>query len=284
MPKELIVFDCGEATQFRLREAGLRPGPLSAIFVTHLHGDHYYGLLGLLASLSLLGRSNPLTIVGPVGLRRFLDSVPELEGRTRSFELNFVEIDAGFSSGVVLNGDGYTVRAARLDHTVFAVGYRIDLDGTAGTLDVELARSLGVVDPVQYGQLKKGQAVVGMFGRVEAADVLGAPHRGASFAYVTDTRPCDGCYHLADGVDLLYHEATFLEPEKARAVETGHSTALEAAEVAKESGAKHLLLSHFSARYPDASVLESEARSIFRQTGAAIELKRYPVMAPFADS
>lgn len=284
MPKELILFDCGEATQFRIRDGGIRPGPLSTICVTHLHGDHYYGLMGMLATLSLLGRSDPLTIVGPVGLARFIDSDPGLEGRSRLFEINFIEIDSDFSSGVVLNGSGYTIRAARLDHTIFAIGYRIDIDDSPGTLDVELARSLGVVDPVQYGHLKKGRSVVGMLGRVEAADVLGTPHRGASFAYVTDTRPCSGGHQLATGVDLLYHEATFMDSEKNRAIETGHTTASEAATLAREAGAKRLLLSHFSARYPDSLVLENEARTIFPNSRAAIELKQYPVSAPFVDS
>ncbi|NNE33676.1 MAG: ribonuclease Z [Rhodothermales bacterium] len=272
---DLMLLDCGEATQFQLRAAGVKPGPLRTIFITHLHGDHYYGLLGLLATLSLVGRTTPLTIVGPADLEAFLRSVPTYEGRKRSFDIRFIPLASDFSSGVVYHGDTYTVRAARLDHTVFAVGYRVDVADTPGTLDVDLARSLGVVDPVQYGRLKMGEAVVGMLGRVESSDVLGPPHRGASFAYVTDTRPCAGGQALAKNVDLLYHEATFLESEQHRAVETGHSTAKGAAEVAESSGARRLMLAHFSARYPDCSVLEAEARSVFPNSMAAVELKRY---------
>ncbi|MCB0718452.1 MAG: ribonuclease Z [Bacteroidetes bacterium] len=276
---DLLLFDCGEATQFRLRAAGVRTGPLKAIFVTHLHGDHYYGILGLLATLSLVGRTDPLTVVGPEGLAKFVDATPAMESRQRPFEIEFVELPPTFSSGVVFKGDSYTVRAARLDHTIFAVGYRVDEAGSPGHLNVELARKLGVVDPVQYGRLKSGEAVVGMLGRVESGEVLGPPLRGPSFAYVTDTRPCAGGVQLARDVDLLYHESTFLDKDAERAVVTGHSTAREAAEVAKEAGAGELLLSHFSARYREGDAFEDEARTVFPACRAAVELQRYDVAA-----
>ncbi len=277
LPRELLLFDCGESTQYQLRAMGAKTGQLSTILITHLHGDHYYGLLGLLATLSLLGRKEPLTIVGPIGLEDFLDSVPRIEGRTRGFDVRCIEIRPDFTSGVVLERESYTIRAAKLDHTIFAIGYRLDVADTPGSLNVDLAMSLGVVDPIQYGRLKKGEAVVGMLGRVEASDVLGPPHRGSSFAYVTDTRPCSGGLELARNVDLLYHESTFLESENKRADETGHSTAAGAAGVAVNAGAKRLLLTHFSARYEDVSLLEAEAQAVFPKTVAAEELVRYAV-------
>jgi len=279
LQNDLLLFDCGESTQFRLRAAGLRTGPLRAIFITHLHGDHYYGLLGLLATLSLVGRTQPLTIVGPEGIRGFVESTPAIEARSRPFEIEFVELPTSFSGGVVFSTKSYRVRAARLDHTIFAVGYRVDVESAPGTLNVDLARELGVVDPVQYGRLKKGDAVIGVLGRVESGDVMGPPHKGASFAYVTDTRPCDGGVELASGVDLLYHESTFLERDRERAVETGHSTARQAAEVARIAGAAELLLSHFSARYRDGEAFEDEAREVYSNCRAAVELQRYDVEA-----
>lgn len=275
---DLLLFDCGEGTQFQALRAGLKGSRLRAVFLTHLHGDHWFGLPGLLSTLSLLRHDRPLTVVGPAGLARVLGGLPGMGAGDLSFPLSVVEWPAGTPEKTVFEGEGFRVTAAGLRHGVPCAGYRFEAAPRPGRLDVARARALGVPDGPAMGRLKAGEAVTGAGGRrVGPGEVLGPPQPGPSFAYVTDTRPCDGGRRLAAGVDLLYHEATFAEDRRARAVETHHSTAREAAAVARDAGARHLLLGHFSARYPEPAPLLAEARSVFENTEAAEELKGYPI-------
>jgi ribonuclease Z len=270
----LLLFDCGEGTQFQLLRAGLKAPRIEALFLTHLHGDHWYGLPGLLATLGMVGHARPLTLVGPHGLAACLAALPGMDAQP--FPLLFVELDEGFGQGIVYETAAFTVEARPLAHTVFTVGYRFQERTRPGNLIPDALRHLGVTDYAHLRQLKAGHAVTLPDGRtVRPQDVTGPSKPGVSFAYVTDTRPCEGGRLLARGVDLLYHEATFAEAHRDRAVETGHSTAREAAGVARAAGARRLLLGHFSARYPDPAVLVAEARTVFQNTEAAMELEAY---------
>ncbi len=271
-----LLFDCGEGTQRRLLDAGLSRGRLDAVFITHLHGDHLYGLPGLVTTLALLNRQEPLTLVGPASLEAFLRAVPGLTGDWLPFELRFVGLEEGFGHAVVYEDDGCTVEARPLDHRVFAAGFRYAERPRPGKVDGERARAAGLTEGWQFEALKRREPVTLADGTVLDPEAFVGPERaGAVFAYVSDTAPCEGGRRLAAGADLVVHEATFAEALRERAAETGHSTARQAAETARDAGARRLLLTHFSARYADPEALVAEARAVFPNSGAAEELRRY---------
>jgi ribonuclease Z len=273
----VLLFDCGEGTQYRLQDAGLSWGRVDAIFVTHLHGDHCYGLPGLLSTMSLQQRTDPVTFVLPPGGPAMLRAVPGVAPDRLSFPVEIVRLDANSEPGVVYEADEFVVEARRLEHRGdFAAGFRFEERLRPGRFDPERARTLGVPEGPAFGRLQGGTPVSTPDGTtVRPEQVLGPPRPGIAVAYVTDTRPCDGGRALAAEADLLYHDATFADEHGARAEQTGHSTAREAATVAREAGAKRLLLGHLSARYPDPAPLVVEARSIFPGAEVAEELRRY---------
>lgn len=271
----LLLFDCGEGTQYRIKEADLKRSRIDGLFITHLHGDHCFGLPGLLSTLGMLQRTDPLMVVGPEGIQAF-GQLPGLSPESLPFELTFLALPAGAGRQVVLDAPEYTITARPLEHRTLTFGYRFEEKPTPGALDAERTRALGVRAPEDFGRLKGGEAVTTPDGTtVTPAQVVGPEQPGAVFAYVTDTRPCAEGVHLAADADLVLHDATFGMTHHARAVETGHSTAREAARLAQRADARHLLLSHFSARYADTGVLEQEARTVFSNTTAAEELQRY---------
>lgn len=273
---QILLFDCGEGTQFRLLKARLKRSRIDAIFITHFHGDHFYGLMGMLSTMALLERSDELTVVGPEGIEQILRSIPGLKNDWLPYRIRFVELPETFEHAVVFETEACRVEARPVEHRIFTVGYRYEETPRPGHLNVDRANALGVTDYRHYRMLKAGEAVTLEEGRVvHPAEVVGPEQAGASFAYVTDTLPCAGGRALAEGVDLLYHEATFAEDLRDRAVETGHSTAREAGEVARDAGASQLLLGHFSARYKSVDQLIQEARAVFQNTEAAQELRRY---------
>ncbi len=273
----VLLFDCGEGTQFQLLRAGVKRSRIEAVFITHLHGDHLYGLPGVLTTAALLERTEPLTIAGPAGLRAILESLPGLENDWLPFEVRYVVLEEGFEHDVVYETAAFTVEARPLEHRVFAVGFRLEERPRPGRVDAAKAEALGVAG-AEIGRLVRGEAVTTAGGRtVQPEEVVGPERPGAAFAYCLDTRPCDGGRRLAEGADVLLHEATFGEEHRERAAETGHSTARQAAEVARDAGAGRLLLTHFSARYEDAAPLVAQARSVFQNTEAARELEAYRV-------
>jgi ribonuclease Z len=277
-PEAALLFDCGEGAQVRLMESRVRFSRLRAIFITHLHGDHLFGLPGLLSTMSLLQRADPIRIVGPAGLRDVLEAMPGLGPGETSYEIEYHELVEQDRRIPVFEAHAYRVLARSVDHGVPAYGYRYEEATTPGNLDVRRARALGVDHYEDFRRLKAGESVEVEGGhRVDPADVVGASTPGGVFAYAGDTRPCEGVVDLAKSADILYHEATFAAELAQRAGETGHSTTLEAAQVARKSGARRLLLSHFSARYNDVEALMKEARSVFPGSEMAIELEQYPL-------
>ena len=263
---EVLIFDAGEGTQHPLRRSTVRPGSIEAVFITHLHGDHLFGLPGLLATLGLNGRDRPLRIVGPPGLHRFLSAIPY---RGTPYEILITES----TGGDVLRADGYRVVAAMLNHSVECLGYCVIEDDRAGTFDVARARDLGVPAGPMYRQLQLGKEVTLGDGRViHSSDVVGSPRRGRRVTFCTDTRPCDAAIDLARDSDLLIHEATYANDHANEARERFHATAEEAARVAAAANARSLVLTHISARYDDTSTLRGEAEVIFPSVEVASDL------------
>ncbi len=250
-----ILFDCGEGTQRQLvGSVGLTE--LTEIFLTHFHADHWLGLPGLLKTFDLRGRERPLAIHGPRGLRELLALAQRAAGRVR-FELDLHEL----TPGEVLDRDGYKIAAVQVEHRGMAFGYVLYEDERPGVFDPDAAARLGLTPGPEFGRVQRGETING----VSPEQVLGPPRRGRKLVISGDTRPCESLRIAAHGADVLIHEATFAEDERERAAETGHSTAAQAAELARDAEVRLLALTHFSTRYPVA-VLRDEARAIFART------------------
>jgi len=270
---EWLLFDCGEGAQMQIPRAGLSPNRLAAVFITHLHGDHFNGLAGLLSTMGLDRRTRDLTLAGPPGVREYLDTLERLRIIYLTYRVELKELNALTESMPVYETAEYTVIARPLDHRLFALGYRVDEGVRPGRFNVQRARALGVPEGPLWGQLQSGNAVTLDGERtVHPSEVLGEPRPGKSVAYCLDTRPCASSLELARGVDLLIHEATYTEEFASEAREYGHSTAAQAARTARDAGARRLLITHFSSRYPDPTILLEEARAIFPETILAEDL------------
>jgi ribonuclease Z len=248
-----ILFDCGEGTQRQLiRSVGL--ADIDDVYVTHLHVDHWLGLPGMIKSFELRDRDRPMTIYGPPGIRAAMDGLRFVLGRVR-FGLKVVELDR-FEE---VERDGYTVTAIPVRHRInHAYGYALVEPDRPGRFDAELATARGVAFGPDFGRLQRGETVNG----VTPEEVIGPPRRGRRIVLSGDTAPCDGIRMAAHGADLLIHEATFTDEELARARETMHSTARQAAEIAAEAEVRMLALTHLSTRYGGREIKE-EARSVF---------------------
>jgi ribonuclease Z len=258
---ERLLFDCGEGTQRQLLRSSVGLVDLPEIFLTHFHADHYLGLPGMLKTFALRGRELPLVIYGPPGLRDLFEMLRRVIGRL-PYPYELVELRAG---DALERGD-YSLRAFPVDHGVAAIGYALVESPRPGRFDVATADALGVPDGRERGMLQRGEPVTLADGRAIAPEaVLGPPRAGRTIVYPGDTAPSDFVRALAEGADLLVHEATFAEDEVERAAETLHSTATQAAEVARDAGVRMLALTHVSARYfgPD---LAREARAVFPNT------------------
>lgn len=258
---ERLLFDCAEGTQRQLLRSDVGLVELEEVFLTHFHADHYLGLPGMLKTFALRGREVPLTIYGPRGLAQLLATLRPIFGRL-TYSVETVELEPGEG----LERQGYRIETFAVSHGVSAVGYALVEHGRPGRFDVDRADALGVPDGPARGTLQRGGSVTLEQGRVvTAADVLGAPRPGRKVVLTGDTAPAGSVVDAASGADLLVHEATFLADERERARETSHSTAGEAALVARESGVRMLALTHVSTRYFGHQVVE-EAREFFPAT------------------
>lgn len=247
----VLLFDCGEGTQHQLLRAPVRSGAIEAIFISHLHGDHVYGLPGLLASMSMNDRGRALTIVGGEGLREHLACVLATSHHNPVFPIDVAPPP--------YRGEGFTVIAAPLEHSVPSLGFCLVEDDRPGEFDADRARALGIAEGPLWRELQ----------RERDPRVCGPTRRGRRIAIVTDTRPCAAAVELARGADVLIHESTYAEELRAEADARLHSTAAGAASVAKEAGVGQLILTHFSTRYRDIGPLLAEAQSLFANIAAA---------------
>jgi ribonuclease Z len=256
-----LLFDCGEGTQRQLMRSVVGLPDLEEVFVSHFHADHYLGLPGMLKTFALRQRELPLTVYGPPGLKELFASLRRVFGRL-TYPVEAVEVRAGEA----LERDGYRILVFPVHHGVSAVGYAVVEEPRPGRFDVAAADALGVPNGPERGALQRGESITLDDGRVLTPDaVLGEPRRGRRIVLPGDTAPADAVRVLAEGADLLVHEATFGEDERERAGETLHSTAVQAAELARDAKVRLLALTHLSTRYfgPE---LADEARDVFADT------------------
>jgi ribonuclease Z len=250
-----ILFDCGEGTQRQLvSSVGL--ADLTEIFLTHFHADHWLGLPGMLKTFDLRGRERPLTIHGPAGLQALLGLVLRMGGRV-GFPLDLVEL----APGDVLERDGYRIAPVEVSHRGPAFGYVLYEDERPGVFDPEAAVRLGLQPGPEFGRVQRGETIRG----VRPEQVMGETRPGRKLLLSGDTKPCESVRIAAHRADVLVHEATFAEEERERAAENGHSTARQAAEIARDADVAMLALNHVSTRHP-LKLLRDEARVVFTPT------------------
>lgn len=259
------LFDCGEATQHQILHTSLKPRKIEKIFITHLHGDHIFGLPGLLGSRSFQGGTSELTVYGPKGIRQFLEVSLKISGTHLRYPLTIMEFD----DGPIFEDSQFTVEALLLDHALPSYGFRITEKDKQGALDANKLREEGVPPGPIYKRLKAGEAVTLEDGRtIHGSDYVGPSQKGRVLAILGDTRPCQNAVKLSVNADLLVHEATFSGDNAEMANEYFHSTTLQAAAIARDANARFLCLTHISSRYgkEDWDQLEKEAQSIFPNT------------------
>ncbi|MFC8921982.1 ribonuclease Z [Cellulosimicrobium sp. NPDC057127] len=275
---EAILFDPGEGTQRQMTLAGVSATDLTRIAITHLHGDHSLGLAGVAQRISGDAVPHTVPVSYPASGQRWVEHLLDASAYRRqgSIELQPLDGDGPVPPAADRRTPGFTLRARRIDHTIDAVGYRLD-EPDGRRMDPDLLARHGLAGPV-VGQLQRDGVVVTADGRTVTVEEVSGPRPGQSFAFVMDTRLCDAVRELADGVDLLVIESTFLDRDLDQAERWGHLTAYQAAKVAAEGGVRHLVLTHFSQRYSDPAEFEREARTVFDgELTVAQDLDRVPV-------
>ncbi len=278
---EIWLFDCGEGTQHQFLRSDLKISQLRRIFITHMHGDHIFGLMGLLASCGLAGNPQKIDIYGPPKLNDYLQASIRYSQTHFSYPLNIHTVQPG----IVFEDDSFQVSCAPLKHRVPAFGYRIAEKDRPGRFNVAKAEAMGIPFGPLYGQLKRGEWVTLPDGRkLNGAEFCGPTQPGRKFVYCTDTIFCESAVELAHNADVLVHEATFAHQDAQLAYERLHSTSTMAAQVALAGQVKQLIMTHFSPRYAPGNDLTlenllQEARAIFPQTEMAHDFWSYEIPA-----
>ena len=270
---ELWLFDCGEGTQHQFLQSKLRLSQLRRVFISHMHGDHIFGLPGLLASLGLAGDSSGVDLYGPEPLATYINSVMACSSSRISYPLKVHRVkDISESSQVLIDEDDLVIRCCPLNHRIPAYAYRVEEKPKAGRFDIELARKLNIPPGPIYAALHRGERVQLDDGRsFEGKDFCGESRPGSSIVYCTDTIFSEAAVELAKGADLLIHEATYAHEDAALAYQRKHSTSTMAAQTASEANVGQLVLTHLSPRYAPGNRINpndllNEAKAIFPNT------------------
>lgn len=259
---ELLMFDCGEGTQRQMMLSGVGLNRPMTVFISHLHPDHTLGLVGMLLTMTSLMRDKPLQIYGPQGFSSLYKSLRRAVPTPTSFPVEIVDLEPG----EVLERREYTIRTALAKHDVPCLAYRMEERERPGRFYPSKAKKLGVPEGPMWKELQNGQKVEANGKVVRPEDVMGSPRKGLSIVYAIDTRPVDRVKRLAKNADVLMHDGGFEESRKDKAEEYYHSTAREAAELARDAGVKKLVLIHISAVSRDDATLLEEARAVFKET------------------
>lgn len=267
--KSMWMFDCGEATQHQILHTRIKVSRINKIFITHLHGDHVFGLPGLLCSRSMGGTETRLTIYGPKGIKRFIETTLSLSGSYLTYPLDIVEIE---EASFLFKEEGIKVSCQPLSHPVFCLGYRLEEENRAGKLDAEKLKTENIPAGPWLQSLKLGEKVTLPDGReINGQDYVGPKIKGCHIAIFGDTQPTPNALILAKDADVIVHEATFKHDMAEQANSRGHSTTVQAAQLAKEANVNKLIITHISNRYllEDAEELLAESRQVFNNTELA---------------
>ncbi|ENQ3078912.1 ribonuclease Z [Bacillus multifaciens] len=271
------LFDCGEATQHQILHTSVRPRRIEKIFITHLHGDHIFGLPGLLGSRSFQGGTTPLTVYGPKGIKQFIEVALAVSTTHVKYPLEIIEIT---EEGTVFEDKQFLVETKRLSHGIECFGYRIVEKDIPGHLLIDKLLDEGVKPGPLFKRLKDGETVELEDGRVLCGkDYIGPPQKGRIITILGDTRYCEASIQLAQDADVLVHEATFGAEDSQQAHDYYHSTTEQAANIAVQANVKQMILTHISSRYQGEAwkILLEEAQQVFPNTEIAADLKRFPV-------
>lgn len=261
-----FLIDCGEGTQVQLRRAKAKFSKINHIFISHLHGDHVFGLIGLISTLQLLGKETPLHIFGPAGIQDFIQNQLRHTQSNCSFDLNFTEL-SGKQSQLIFEDEKVEVFTIPLDHRIYTNGFLFREKPKLRHLNIDVIRNIPEIEICDYENLRRGRDFQLENGEIISNLLLTLePDKPLSYAFCSDTRFKPDIVPIIKNADLLYHESTFLQDLKEMADYTGHSTAFEAATIAKEAKVGKLILGHFSNRYKDLNEMLKEARPIFENT------------------
>ncbi|MCB0278202.1 MAG: ribonuclease Z [Calditrichaeota bacterium] len=249
---EWFLFDCGEGTQQRIMASPLKMSRLTHIFISHFHGDHLYGLPGLLSTMQLQGIYHDLTIIGPAGIKEYVEYVYRVSKSTFKRVINYVEINSVDNPMRVFESSSFSVDAALMKHRITCYGFRLKMHDLPGKFNVEKADELGIPNDSRRSELVKGNPITLDNNEViQPEQLVSAPIENRDFTYITDTAVCDNVVNLAQNSHFLHHECTFMEGEEDLAAKSGHCTISEVIEMAEKAGVKQLQLAHFSSRYDD---------------------------------
>lgn len=266
MEERCFLIDCGEGTQVQLRKAKAKFSKINHIFISHLHGDHVFGLPGLISSFRLLGRETPLHVYGPKGIKEMMETIFRITETHQGFEVVFHELSSK-KSEKVFEDNRVEVFTIPLDHRIYCNGYLFKEKPKERHLNMQEISKYPEIEICDYHNLKRGKDIQLSDGYILKNENLTKPAEpSVSYAFCSDTRYFESIIPIIKNVDVLYHEATFLHDLKKMADYTGHTTALEAAKIARKANVKKLILGHFSNRYHDLSVFLNEACEIFPET------------------
>ena len=275
-----ILIDCGEATQIQLNKYKVKSSKIDKIFISHLHGDHFYGLPGLLSSYNLNRRTTSLTIFAPKGLKEILSSIFEYSNSALNFPLEFVEIEP-INGALIFENDEIEVRTVEMIHRIPCCGFVFKEKKEKRKINMDKIGDLKI--PVEwFERLKEGEDFIAANGeKIDNKSLTDPPPSQRSYAFCTDTKYNEAIIPYIKGVDLLYHEATFKKENTQRADETFHSTTEQAALIAKKAEVKKMIIGHYSSRYEDLYPLRNECQKVFKETELGIEGNSYSIPRVF---
>lgn len=270
----LFLIDCGEGTQVQLRKNKLKFSKINHVFISHLHGDHFFGLIGLISTFALLGRTTDLHVYGPKGIKEIIDLQLRLSNSWTNYQLIFHELEAK-ESEVIFEDEKVIVKTIPLKHRIYTNGFLFQEKIGDRILDLNAVQNFEI-DTCYYQNIKKGKDITLEDGRIiENKKLSFDPIAAMSYAFCSDTKYSDAIIPIIENVDVLYHESTFLDSEEALATKTMHSTAKEAARIALKANVKQLILGHYSTRYATIDLFKEEAETIFAEVLLADDGKSF---------